>query len=86
MPLQIRTSAFGVSQRRLSSPGGSGMEGSCGGAQPLLSQCLENLRPLELCKVVLLVAGSFANSGAEATKGYLRATSSLGATASFRIL
>lgn len=48
MPLQIRTSASGVGQRRSGRPGGSGMKGSCEGAKPLLSQCLENVWLLEL--------------------------------------
>lgn len=56
MPLQIRTSASGAGQHRLSSPGGSGMKGSCGGAKPLLSQCPGKLWHPELYEVVLLVA------------------------------
>lgn len=72
MPLQIRTSASGVGQRRLSRPGGSGVKGSCGGAKPLLSHCLEEVWHLELYNVVVLVAVSFANNGVEAKKGCLR--------------
>lgn len=53
MPLQIRTSASGAGQHRLSRPGGSGMKRSCGGAKPLLSQCPGKLWHLE---VVVLVA------------------------------
>lgn len=49
MPLQIRMS--GVGQCRLSRPGGSGMKGSCGGAKPLLSQCLEKVWNLEFYKL-----------------------------------
>lgn len=68
MPLQIRTSVSGVGQCRWSRPGGSGMKGSCGGAKPLLSQCLERVWNLEVYQVVALVAVSFANSGVEAKK------------------
>lgn len=73
MSLQIRTSVSGVDQHKLSRAGGSGMKGSCGGAKPLLSQCLEKVWHLDL---VVLVAVSFANSGVEAKNGCLRATAS----------
>lgn len=76
MSLQIRTSVSGVDQRKLSRAGGSGMKGSCGGAKPLLSQCLEKVWHLDLYTVVVLVAVSFANSGVEAKNGCLRATAS----------
>lgn len=46
------------------------MKGSCRGAKPLLSQCLQMVWHLHLYKVAVLAAVSF-NSGVEVLKGCL---------------
>lgn len=47
------------------------MKGSCRGAKPLLSQCLQMVWHLHLYKVAVLAAFSFVNSAVEVLKGCL---------------
>lgn len=61
----------GDGERGLSRPGGSGMEESCEGAKPLLSQCLQMVWHLDVSKAAVVAAVSFVSSGVDVLKGFL---------------